>query len=123
MSRLVGLDGKLLAAADFVPIEPEPEEMVWFDKTQTYSKDNQQYSAKPKDILMAAARMQRDGQSLKVIKMELDVAGVSDAVLQRALNKGHWMLNQAIAQGLEPAESKILIPKSLAPLSPDDIDD
>lgn len=90
---------------------------AWLDKTQTYSKDGEQYSAKPHDILVAAARMQRDGMSLKNIRAELDLAdAVTDRELQRALNIGHELLKRRIKAGKEHEESKVRIDPLDAPL-------
>jgi hypothetical protein len=59
---------------------------------------------------MRAARMQRDGASLKRIRSELELVGdISDEVLQNALNLGHEWLNAAIREGREPAESRLVV--------------
>lgn len=84
-------------------------EPVVDDRTVTYAKDGESYSVDPEQLLMRAARMQRDGMSLKAIRAELDLKNVSDKLLQSALRLGLQLLNAAIAEGREPAESKTVI--------------
>lgn len=80
------------------------------DKTVTYAVDGESATVDPEQLLMRAARMQRDGASLKRIRRELDlVGGISDTILQSALNQGHAWLKQAIAEGREPAESRLVV--------------
>jgi hypothetical protein len=75
------------------------------DRTITYAKDGESYSIKPEELLMRAARMQRDGKSLANIRAELDLVHVPDQLLEAALRLGHEWLNEAIAAGREPEES------------------
>jgi hypothetical protein len=84
-------------------------EPVVDDRTITYAKDGESYQADPEQLLMRAARMQRDGMGLKAIRAELDLKNVSDKLLQSALTLGLQLLNAAIAEGREPAESKTVI--------------
>jgi hypothetical protein len=79
------------------------------DRTVTYAKDGESYTADPIKILMSAARMQRDGASLRTIRAELDLKNVPDATLERALKRGREWLDIAIAKGEEPAESKNVV--------------
>lgn len=90
--------------------EDEFDAPEWVDRT--LPADGTAKTVKPKDILMAAARMQRDGRSLRWIKRELDLnmlgaKFIDDRTLQRALDMGHRLLDQAIAKGEEPAESRV----------------
>lgn len=98
---------------------------VWTDKRITYSENGEKVEFSPEDVLKAAARMLRDGYSLKRIKNELGVEGlVSDKVLERAIvNVGMPLLNRDIARGTENAESKFLIDAADAPLRVDEVDD
>lgn len=95
---------------------------VWVDKTVTYTENNEQVSFSPEDILVAAARMLRDGRSLDYIMAELDVKGlVSHRELERAiLNVGMPALQRRIARGQESAESRVEIDALDAPLRPDE---
>lgn len=79
------------------------------DRTVTYAKDGESYSMDPEQLLMRAARMQRDGASLKAIKAELDLKNVSNRMLESALRLGHQLLDVAIRDGREPAESKRVV--------------
>lgn len=66
------------------------------------------YRIKPREVILAAARMQRDGLSLKAIRAELDLLPhVTDEQLQFAINVGMVWLAEDIAAGLEPEESKV----------------
>lgn len=86
--------------------DKEPDR--FYDQRVTYSVDGRGYSADPKQIAMAAARMQRDGWSLKRIRTELSLGEwVTDDVLQAALKTGRKWLDEAIAAGEQPAESVI----------------
>lgn len=78
------------------------------DRTITYSKDGEAYTATADELLMAMARAQRDGMSLKGIIAEFQLVGRArnPVILQRALDLGHRMLAQAIAIGREPEESR-----------------
>lgn len=90
------------------PDDKEVKEALIYDRRITYSQGGRGYSASPKQILMAAARMQRDGWSLKRIRQELTlVDSISDAVLERALARGRRDLEEAIRLGEEPLESEI----------------
>jgi len=81
------------------------------DRTVTYAKDGQSYSIKPEELLMRAARMSRDGMSLKAIRSELDlISSGPQEVTLRALGDaikyvGMPLLDQAIREGREPEES------------------
>lgn len=98
MRTILGPDGRPL-------LEPIVE-----DRTITYAKDGESAQLTPEQFLMRAARMQRDGASLKRIRSELDLMpGISDTVLQNALNLGHAWLREAIASGAEPAESRLVV--------------
>jgi hypothetical protein len=98
LRRIVGPDGKPLLEA------------VIDDRTITYAKDGESAQLEPEQFLMRAARMQRDGASLKRIRSELELVGdISDEVLQNALNLGHEWLNAAIREGREPAESRLVV--------------
>lgn len=98
LERIVGPDGRPLLEA------------VVDDRTITYAKDGETAQLTPEQFLMRAARMQRDGATLKRIRSELDLVGeISDQTLQNALNLGHQWLNEAIAAGREPAESRLVI--------------
>jgi hypothetical protein len=85
------------------------------------------------DTILAAARMQRDGYSLKQIREYLGDpmekmpvidrrtgalvrpgVPVSDDMLQKALDAGHELLAKLIAEGAEPEESRILAEVPLA---------
>ena len=105
-------------------VEPKSDK-VWYDQTITYSEHGEQYQAKPADILVAAARMQRDGRSLKSIMVELDIVGlVSNFQLQRAItNVGMPELERRIKSGEVEAETKILVDRYSRPLSPSDSED
>jgi hypothetical protein len=96
---IVGIDGTPL----LVPIVD--------DRTITYAKDGESISLDPEDFWMRAARMHRDGMSLKQIRVELDLISsgpqeVTLNMLGRAIqNWGMPMLLAAIAEGREPEES------------------
>jgi hypothetical protein len=84
----------------------------WVDRT--LPMDGTAKTIRPKDVLMAGARMQRDGRSLRYIKRELQLnmlgsEFITDRQLQNALNLGHKLLAQAIKRGEEPEESKVLV--------------
>lgn len=98
-----------------------------YDRRVTYSKDGRGFSADPKQILMAAARMERDGWSLERIRTELALhrhtslcrfpcqfQEVTDQHLRNALRTGHQLLTEAIARGEEPEESVIDVGQLLA---------
>lgn len=98
--NIVGLDGTPL-------LRP-----VVDDRTITYGREGEAYSADPATILMRAARMMRDGMSLKNIAAELDLITTGpmavpltklDAAIRRF---GMPWLDAAILAGTEPAESK-----------------
>ena len=83
----------------------------WYDRSVTYSQDGRGITVKPADVLMRAARLERDGKTLREIRVELALGDwVSDQHLRNALKRGHQMLREAIARGEEPAESRILVP-------------
>jgi len=97
---ILGPDGR--------PVDLEP---VIEDRSLTYAKDGESYVVKPGELAMRAARLQRDGMSLKQIRAELDLIPSgpmrpTDAQLQAWLNIGHNLLDRAIKAGTEPAESK-----------------
>jgi hypothetical protein len=122
--KLLGPDGRPLKALSSVA-EPEVGATVWVDKTVTYTENNEQVKFSPADVLKAAARMLRDGKSLKHIANELGIEGlVEHKTLERAIIKqGMPLLQREIAMGLEPEESRIQIDRALRPISPDDPED
>lgn len=64
------------------------------------------YKTKPLDLMMAAARMRRDGMSREAIRKELDLLPhVTNAQLDAFLDNAEALLNRRISAGLEPAES------------------
>lgn len=79
----------------------------------------------PKQVLMNAARMQRDGMSLEGIMDALDLVG--DArnpfLLQRALDQGHVLLKEAIARGEEPENTTDAPQQAHNPAARDEDDD
>jgi hypothetical protein len=85
---------------------------------------------KPEDLLLAMARMSRDGKSLAAIRSELEIRDyppgsgnlIPNATVERALAYGRALLDQRIAQGLEPAEtvSYVEVPKAEAEELEDD---
>lgn len=65
-----------------------------------------EYKVKPLDVMMAAARMRRDGMTREAIRKELDLLPhVTNAQLDAFLDNSEALLNKRIAAGLEPAES------------------
>ncbi len=99
--------------------KPDITKMEWLDKTLTYTENDEQIRFTPEDILVAAARMLRDGRSLDYIMTELDVdrAIVSHRMLERAIrNVGMPLLEKRIAEGKEAAESRILVDADTLPL-------
>lgn len=105
--------------------KPNPDDYGWVDKTLTYTENNEQVRFTPEDVLVAAARMLRDGKSLDYIMTELDVDRqiVSYRQLERAIrNLGMPLLEKRIAQGQEAAESRVLLHKDLFPIRPDEED-
>lgn len=100
------------------------DDLVKIDLGDTFST-GQQVKLSAEQLLMAMARRQRDGASLKAIIAEFDLIGraTSPLVLQRALNTGHHMLDQAIERGTTPEETLIWVPKDEAPVRPDDEED
>ena len=106
--------------------KPNPDDMAWMDKTISYAENGEQVRFTPEDILVAAARMLRDGKSLDYIMTELDVDRqiVSHRQLERAIrNVGMPLLEKRIAQGQEAAESRVLLHKDLFPLRADEGDE
>lgn len=106
-------------------VQNRPEDYDWIDKTITYTENNEQVRFTPEDVLVAAARMLRDGRSLDHIMTELDVDRqiVSYRMLERAIrNIGMPLLERRIAKGQEAAESRVLLHKDLFPLRPDEED-
>lgn len=106
--------------------KPSADEYDWVDKTLTYTENGEQVRFTPEDILVAAARMLRDGRSLDYIMTELDVDRqiVSYRQLERAIrNVGMPLLEKRIAQGQEAAESRVLLHKDLFPLRADEGDE
>jgi hypothetical protein len=102
------------------------DQYEWVDKTLTYTENGEQVRFTPEDILVAAARMLRDGKSLDYIMTELDVDRqiVSYRQLERAIrNVGMPLLEKRIAQGQEAAESRVLLHKDLFPLRADEGDE
>lgn len=98
----------------------DPSELAWVDKTVTFGEEGQQVSFTPAQILMAAARMQRDGRTLRSIyeELDLDPREVNMAQLETAIrNVGMPLLEKRIAAGLEPAESQIQVDKYTLPLN------
>ncbi len=99
--------------------KPDINKMAWLDQTLTYTENDEQVRFTPEDILVAAARMLRDGKSLDYIMTELDVdrAIVSHRMMERAIrNVGMPLLEKRIAEGKEHAESKILVDAESLPL-------
>lgn len=85
------------------------------DRSMTYAKDGESYTADPEHLFMAGYRMLRDGKGLKQIRDELDLIttgpqAVPLHLLESALvNFGKPLLEAAIAEGREPAETKTVI--------------
>lgn len=80
----------------------------FYDQRVTYTQGGRGFSADPREVLMAAARMERDGWSLAKIRQELSLGSwVTDQQLRNALVRGHQFLNEAIARGEVPEESVI----------------
>lgn len=99
--------------------DTSPATVAWVDKTITYGQGDEKVSFSPSDILVAAARMLRDGRSLEYIYAELDLDDriVSKKMLERAIvNQGMPLLEKRIASGQEDAESKILVDADLLPI-------
>lgn len=69
------------------------------------------YRASPEDIMLAAARMRRDGASREAIMkaLEADTSVVTNDIMDRFLDRADALLNQRIAQGLEPAETRVVV--------------
>lgn len=92
--------------------EDEDQTPTWIDRTLPMDGTGKRVT--PREVLMAAARMQRDGRSLRFIRHELQLnmlgsGFITNEQLQRAINVGHTLLAQAIAKGEEPAESRVKI--------------
>lgn len=103
---LFGPDGRpiIIEKKDFSAYEPKAGEGM---------------TISPMDTLVKAARMLRDGMSIKAINRELQLINVPDRLLNNAIvNVGMPLLERRIAQGLEPAESVVNIP---IPVALDDI--
>jgi hypothetical protein len=68
------------------------------------------YRITPEDLMLAAARMQRDGMTRDQVMREMGVTfgeqGVTHEVMDRFLDRARALLDQRIAQGLEPAETR-----------------
>ena len=92
---------------------------VWLDQSRTYALDGENITITPMDLLVKAARMQRDGMSSQQILRELDIVGLASSFqLERAIkNYGAPELERRIASGQEQAETVILVDRYLAPLS------
>jgi len=106
--------------------KPNLDDYAWVDKTLTYSENGEKVQFTPEDILVAAARMFRDGRSLDYIMTELDVDKkiVSHKQMERAIvNVGMPLLERRIARGKEAEESRVLMHKDLLPLRVDEEDD
>lgn len=90
-------------------------EPVIDDRTVTYAKGDEPFSIDPEELLMAAARMRRDGWTLPNIRAELDLIdrGPQEVTLQmldRAItNVGMPLLELAIKEGRQPEESKRVV--------------
>lgn len=80
---------------------------VIIDRTLPMGSGQRGIQISPEEVLMAAARMQRDGASLRQIKVQMQLVGVDDPTLQRALDRGAGLLAARIAAGLEPEESQV----------------
>lgn len=103
-----------------------PNDYAWLDSTLTYTENDEKVQFTPEDILVAAARMLRDGRSLDYIMTELDVDRqiVSYRQLERAIvNYGMPLLEKRIAEGKVAAESRTLLHKDLFPLRASETDD
>lgn len=85
------------------------------DRSLTYAKDGESFTADPEALFMAGYRMLRDGMGLRQIRDELDLIqtgpqAVPLHLLESALvNFGKPLLEAAIAAGTEPAETKRVI--------------
>lgn len=110
-------DGTISVVGSGVRQEDEPTTIV---RVNRIPQPGATVKVDPKDTLMAAARMQRDGASLAQIREYLgspmermpnkNIPGdmgspMPDSILQRAINVGHEMLQQGIASGQEPEET------------------
>lgn len=102
MSVLYGPDGR--------PLTGGPEVTVR-DAAVTYADEGESYTADAEQLLMAMARRKRDGASNRAIVSEFDLKGraTHNEVLNRALRVGMAMLDRAIAEGREPAETKVAV--------------
>jgi hypothetical protein len=104
MDRIPGV----IYGPDGQPVSgPGLARIVKTDAGLTYTAPGQQLSVDPQKILMAMARRRRDGASHQAIIAEFDLIGEarSPFVLERALNVGEKLLNEAIARGEQPAET------------------
>lgn len=96
------------------------------DRSMTYAKDGESFTADPEHLFMAGYRMLRDGMGLKQIREELDLISVGPQavplhLLESALvNFGKPLLEAAIAAGTEPAETKTVIGYETPPQPGDD---
>jgi ribosomal protein S16 len=64
------------------------------------------YRITAEDLLLAAARMRRDGASFEAIRRHLDpMPHVTDAQVEHFLKLGMELLERRIAEGKEPEES------------------
>lgn len=66
------------------------------------------YRMTAEDLMLAAARMQRDGMTRDQIRRELEFDGPT-AYLDRFLDRSRELLAQRIAEGVEPEESVVQI--------------
>jgi hypothetical protein len=109
MSGLVGPTGD--------PLGTERAVLEKTDAGITYSNGREQVTLDPEQLLMAMARRQRDGASHRAIIAEFDLVGEarSPFVLERALKHGRHLLDHAILEGREPAETI-----NYVPVEPDD---
>lgn len=79
------------------------------------------YRIRPEDLLLAAARLRRDGMSFAAIRKELEVMPhVTDRQLEAFLKVGMDLLEQRIAQGIEPAETVHRVTEVVAELDDDE---
>ena len=82
------------------------------------------YNANPLHVLMEMARAQRNGWSQKQIIAHWQLVGqaTSPFYLERALEKGRMLLDEAIRRGLIPEDSKISDPIDYSRVKFDDDD-
>lgn len=99
---ILGPDGRQISGPSATPRAFDTE-----DGAVAVEYRGEKAQAKPEELLMAMARAERDGMNHRQLIAEFGLFGpaTSPAVLNRALAKGHALLRQAIAAGLEPEET------------------